>query len=79
MSYDQDYFMEAVRSPYGMKRLAAVLSTLSLEEIETFAAEISQELGTLIHNDEKAEFERVQILVGAIAKYAADPSWNEAV
>ena len=78
MSYDQEYFLEAVRSPDGMKRLAAVLSTLNLEEIETFAGEISENLGTIIHNDEKARSERIQVLVAGIANYAADPSWKEA-
>jgi hypothetical protein len=78
MSYDEDHFLEAVKSPSGQKRLAAVLQTMSLEEIQGFATEISESLKTLIHNDEKAAFERIQLLVTGIAKFAADPTWNEA-
>ena len=78
MNYDQEHFLKAVQSPSGMKRLAAVLSTLSVEEIRTFASEISEDLGKLIYNDEKAEAERVRILVAGIASYATDPSWEEA-
>ena len=77
MSYDEDHFLQAIKSPHGQRRLAAVLQTMSVEEILGFAGEISEDLGTLIHNDEKAKFERVQLLVTGIAKFAADPIWNE--
>lgn len=73
MTFDSEDLAQSVQSPDGLVRLAAVLSTLSLQEIECFAGEIATELHALIYNDETAEAERVQLLVSAIAKFASDP------
>ncbi len=77
MAYDKEYLEQAIQSQNGLVRLAAVLSTLTVEEIEVFAGEISQELKSLRFNDEKAGQERTNILVSCIAKFASDPDLKD--